>query len=409
MGLNSELIESGDLGDLDLVQLGAASGFLWRSPETTLVGLGPAETVEFGLAQGGESLTDALGRMLGDDDVNCPGSGPVGFAALPFGREVVGVAHVPKIVIGQTGAKRFVTTPDGVSKADVARLAQELLLGDIGPVPTSISVLLGLPATRWRDDVVAAARDHLAASPMRKAVFARQLFLEADTEFPIRRIITDLERRFPTANLFAIDGFIGASPELLVSRADRAVRAHPLAGTARRHVDPARDAALAEELRGSIKDRTEHRITIDWLLAELLPFCSYVDAEPEPTVVSMSNVHHLGTLVEGVLSAPPASVIDLVRAVHPTPAVGGAPQADAIELIAELEGFDRLRYAGPAGWVDASGNGEFEVSVRTAQVDGAQATICAGVGLVVQCDPQAELAETQAKFRAMLGSFLSPS
>ena len=137
-------------------------------------------------------------------------------------------------------------------------------------------------------------------------------------------------------------------------------------------------------------------------------FCSYVDAEPEPSVLSMANVHHLGTMVEGVLSAPPVSAVELVAGVHPTPALGGDPQAEALKLIAELEGFDRSRYGGPAGWVDAAGNGEFAVSVRTAQVQGHLATVCAGVGVVAQSDPEAELLETQAKFRAMLGSLLNP-
>ena len=150
----------------------------------------------------------------------------------------------------------------------------------------------------------------------------------------------------------------------------------------------------------------EHRITIDWLLAELLAFSSYVDAEPEPSVVSLENVHHLGTQVEGVLSEPPASVLELVKAVHPTPAVGGNPQVDALALIAQLEGFERQRYGGPSGWFDAQGNGQFAVSVRTAQIDGKTARIAAGVGVVAQSEPQAELEETQAKFQAMLGSFL---
>ena len=142
------------------------------------------------------------------------------------------------------------------------------------------------------------------------------------------------------------------------------------------------------------------------MLSELLEFSSYVDAEPEPSIVTLENVHHLGTLVEGVLSEPPASVLELVKAVHPTPAVGGKPQADALTLIGELEGFDRLRYAGPSGWFDGQGNGQFAVAVRTAQISGSTATVAAGVGVVAQSDPHAELEETQAKFRAMLGSFL---
>ena len=408
MGFNSEPVESGVLGELDLIELGAASGLLWRSSETTLVGLGARDTVELRVAEGADQLALELAGRRGVDAVNCSGSGPVAFAALPFAREGAGVAQVPEMVIGQTGNTRFVTTFDGVGVANVVSAAQELLAQPAPEMPASIEIRPGMSATEWRDHVVTPARDHLVETSMRKAVFARQLVLEASAPFPVRRILRDLARRFPTANLFSIDGFLGASPELLVSRSDRDVRAHPLAGTARRHEDPAQDAALAEELRGSTKDRTEHRITIDWLLTELLPFCSYVDAEPEPTVVSLANVHHLGTLVEGVLSAPPASVLDLVAAVHPTPAVGGDPQDEALGLIKQLEGFDRKRYAGPAGWVDADGSGEFAVSVRTAQVDGVTATICAGVGVVAQSDPEAELEETQAKFRAMLGSFLAP-
>ena len=151
----------------------------------------------------------------------------------------------------------------------------------------------------------------------------------------------------------------------------------------------------------------EHRITIDWLLSELLPFCSYVDAEPEPSVMTMENVHHLATTVEGMLSEPAASILDLVGAVHPTPALGGDPQHVALDLIEELEGMDRGRYGGPVGWVDAAGNGDFVVGIRSTQIDDTVATVWAGVGVVGQSDPAAELVETQAKFRALLGSLLA--
>ena len=221
-------------------------------------------------------------------------------------------------------------------------------------------------------------------------------------------MIRALRDSFPTAVVFRIGGFLGATPELLVSRHGDIVRAHPLAGTAPRSADPAADGRLAAGLLASAKDQGEHRITIEWLLDGLLPFCSYVDAEPEPTIVTLANLHHLGTRVEGRLSSPPASVLELVAALHPTPAVGGDPQGRALEIIAELERADRGRYAGPAGWVDGDGNGAFAVAIRSAQIDGLVTRFFAGVGVVADSDPEAELAETRTKFRAMLGALIRP-
>ncbi len=124
--------------------------------------------------------------------------------------------------------------------------------------------------------------------------------------------------------------------------------------------------------------------------------------------MTMANVHRLGTMVEGRLSSPAAPVLELVAALHPTPAVGGSPQKEALALIAELEGAERGRYAGPVGWVDAAGNGDFAVGIRSAELDDAGARFFAGVGVVADSDPVAELAETRAKFRAMLGALIVP-
>jgi len=402
------MIEVGPLADVDLVRLGSRSGLLWRSEQVVLVGLGDPERVPLGLddstqlAQGALEARRSVGTSL------VPAVGSVGFAALPFDRRSAGELLMPPVVIAERNGSRYVTTTDRSSVAEVEHRV-EMLLGDAEMArPTRLRVELERSADEWRDGVVAAARDRISTGSLQKAVFARLLTVRADVDLPLSQIVQSLASRFPRANVFAIDGFIGASPELLVSRSDRTVRAHPLAGTATRLADVDDDAQQVAGLLASSKDRVEHRITIDWLLEELLPFCSYVDAEPEPSILTLANVHHLGTLVEGVLSEPAASVLDLVAAVHPTPAVGGDPQGRALALIDELEGFDRGRYAGPAGWVDAAGNGEFAVSVRTAQIDGRVAKIAAGVGVVAQSDPEAELAETQAKFRAMLGSILPP-
>jgi menaquinone-specific isochorismate synthase len=142
------------------------------------------------------------------------------------------------------------------------------------------------------------------------------------------------------------------------------------------------------------------------VLDTLLPFCSYVDSEPEPSIVSLANVQHLATLVEGRLSSPPASVLALVAALHPTPAVCGWPTDAALAVIAELEHLDRGRYTGNVGWVDADGNGRFGVAIRGAEIDGTRARLFAGNGIVSDSDPRTELTETQAKLQAMLAAIV---
>jgi isochorismate synthase len=381
------------LAGIDLVTLGAKSGTLFRSSTITLVGLGAHQIVPVERPEGARAAQDAL-------------SG-VGFAAFPFDRTAPGELLVPEIVLGSNGTDQWVTMADSVSVDDVIDQVRTLDETSDPPRPERVDLRTGVGPEFWCSGIVGAAIDRLSAADLRKVVLARELILTADAPFSIPALVRNLADRFPLANLFAVDGFIGASPELLVSRSGRTVRAHPLAGTASRGATAADDANHIADLLASTKDQTEHRITIEWLLSELLPYCSYVDAEPEPSVLTMANVHHLATLVEGVLSEPAASVLDLVAAVHPTPAVGGDPRDNALELIDELEGFDRGRYAGPCGWVDSEGNGEFAVSVRSAQVDGASARVCAGVGVVSASDPEAELAETQAKFQAMLGAFLA--
>lgn len=400
-------LTNSELGALDLTEVGAATGLMWRSPNIVLVGAGPVSRVELGLTSSASPVDTAnqyLAARIGEDELGVAGSGPIGFTTLPFDRNELGVMLVPEVVIGEVDGTRFLTFADSIDMAGAQALVAELVAAPAKSTPGKIWLTLDKPAAVWRDDVVARARDRIVETDLQKAVLARVLTLTADTDIPLGPVVSSLAERFDHAMVFAVDGFVGASPELLVSRTDRTVRAHPLAGTAARSSNEAIDAEQIATLLASSKDRVEHQITIDWLLTELLAFCSYVDAEPEPSVLTLANVHHLGTLVEGVLSEPAAPILDLVGAVHPTPALGGAPQAEAIALIGELEGFNRGRYGGPTGWVDAAGNGEFAVGVRTAQIDGATARIAAGVGVVAQSNPQAELEETQAKFRAMLGT-----
>jgi menaquinone-specific isochorismate synthase len=204
--------------------------------------------------------------------------------------------------------------------------------------------------------------------------------------------------------LFHVDGFLGACPELLVRRDGERVRAQPMAGTAPRGADADADAALAAALLASPTYRHEHQITIDMVYDTLLPWCSYLDWEAEPSIVAVANVQHLATYVEGRLSDPAPSVLDLVTALHPTPAICGWPRDLATAWIDEHEEIVRDRYAGTVGWVDGAGNGVWAVSIRCAEVRGRHARVFAGNGIVADSDPPTELAETEAKLAAMLGA-----
>ena len=257
---------------------------------------------------------------------------------------------------------------------------------------------------------MASVRDAVRAGSLTKAVIARQIAVTADRPIDRHGVLHRLKASFGSSYRYAVDGLIGASPELLVEVDGQDVRAHPLAGTAPRTGDVERDAVIARELVASTKDQIEHRVVIDVVHDTLLPWCSFLDWEPDPSIVTVANVQHLGTRIEGVLSAPPPNVLELVRALSPTPAVGGHPRQAALDLIAAVEGVDRGRYAGAVGWVDAAGNGTWAVTLRCAELsaDRTTARLTAGGGIVAGSDPLAELAETQAKFQAMLSALVRP-
>jgi menaquinone-specific isochorismate synthase len=219
-----------------------------------------------------------------------------------------------------------------------------------------------------------------------------------------------LRSSFGNSYRYSIDGFIGASPELLLEIDGHIIRSHPLAGTTPRTGDPETDSELAQKLISSMKDQVEHRVVIDVIHDMLLPYCSYLDWEPEPSVIQVANVQHLGTLIEGHLSDDHPHILELARQLCPTPALGGHPRNLALQIINEVEGFDRKNYGGAVGWINAEGNGTWAVAIRCAELshDRKIARLIAGGGIVAASDPDAELAETQAKFQAMLSAIVRP-
>ncbi|MGH9083905.1 MAG: isochorismate synthase, partial [Acidimicrobiales bacterium] len=319
-----------------------------------------------------------------------------------------GALVVPEVVWGRSqDGERWVTT---IGPADAPPVDPNTLCtprpSDPGRPPGRVTVAPVRPAEWWCELVATATKAMREAGPdgLQKVVLARELTVEADQPFDRAAILARLRTAYPGCFLFHVDGFLGASPELLVGRAGDVVRAQPMAGTAPRGGDPSTDARLGAALLASPTYRHEHQITIDMVYDALLPWCSYLDYEAEPSVVGVANVQHLATMVEGRLSQPAPSVLDLVGALHPTPAVSGWPRDLADAWIADHEGFDRGRYAGAVGWVDRAGNGTWAVSIRCADVDGATARLYAGNGIVADSDPATELAETQAKLQAVLSA-----
>jgi len=386
-------------GDVDLLAAAGPDGVLFERGRAGLAGRGEALRVPV------DRVDAALQRIAVDDEVGLPGCGPVAFAALPFLRSAWAgaTAVVPEVVWGRADdGTRWITT---IGDVDV----------DVPPpvavprvtAPGAVRVAPTRPAADWQALVAeATAAIRASGGALEKVVLAREVVVEADEPFDRAGVLARLRTSYPGCFLTHVDGFVGASPELLVGRSGDVVRAQPMAGTAPRGGDPATDARLAASLLASATYRHEHQVTIDDVHDTLLGWCSYVDFEPEPSVVAVANVQHLATLVEGRLSRPAPSVLDLVRALHPTPAVGGRPRDAAVAWIAGHEGFDRGRYAGTVGWVDAAGNGQWAVSVRCAEVDGRRAQVFAGNGIVGDSDPEAELAETQAKLQALLSALV---
>jgi isochorismate synthase len=252
---------------------------------------------------------------------------------------------------------------------------------------------------------VAQAVDRIRTGELRKVVLARTMEVNAGRRLDPRRLVHRLRAVNPDAYTFAAPTtgiIVGASPELLVSRFGRAVRSNPLAGSAARSGDPDEDRENAAQLLASAKDHEEHAIVVDALATTLASFCRELSWDPAPTLLETPNVWHLSTRFRGLLREPSPGVLELVEALHPTPAVAGEPRDAALGLIAELEPFERGSYAGPVGWVDASGDGEWAIALRCAELRGDHATLYAGAGIVAGSRPDAEVDETERKFRAFL-------
>ena len=381
-------------GLLDLLPSDAPVAWLRR--EDGLVGWGVAAIIRTSgptrFSDAAKWWTELVGRADITDEVNEPGSGAVCFGSFAFADEPGhSVLVVPKVVVGRRGGRAWVTT---VGPEDLDQPTPS----DPPEAPV-VSFADGARNSEEWMTVVGDAVSRINQGHLEKVVLARDLVATADAAIDVRWPLRRLVATYPMCWTFHVDGMFGSTPEMLVRRERGLVTSRVLAGTIRRTGDDEHDLALAGALARSSKDLEEHEYAVRSVAEALEPHCSGMNVPDAPFVLHLPNVMHLATDVAGVVhDAETVSSLQLAEALHPSAAVGGTPTAAAVQLIAEIEGMDRGRYAGPVGWMDASGDGEWGIALRSAVLEGDTVRLFAGCGIVADSDPEAELAEAQAKF-----------
>ena len=374
-----------DPGDL-LLHASPTTPLLFVRGTDGIVGLGEAMRLTFFGPSRVADAASAWRRLAAAahvvDEVHLPGSGLVGLGSFAFADEsrAASVLIVPSVILGRRGGVSWMTRIDDASAPDAAPL---------GP-PWGVALEPGaMTPQRFRDAVTAAVTGPLSAAGalLGKVVLARDLVGALPVGADLRRPLAALHDAYPDTFTFAIDGLFGASPETLVRSSGGRLSARVLAGSA---------VPDATGLLDSTKNRDEHDFAVQSVLDGLRPHTSAL-AAGEPFVLSLPNLMHLATDVTGELTDA-SSALDLVGALHPTAAVAGIPTLDALALIAQLEPFDRGRYAGPVGWIDGNGDGEWAIALRCAVAADGRVTAYAGAGIVAASDAAAELAETDLKF-----------
>lgn len=379
--------------DIDLNDVAGANGFLFVRDGVGFAGVGISARVH---ANNARTLLSEIDRS--PDNVPI-GVGPIMFGSVPFATSANADFILPTVTFCKTReGETWVTVIDD---APIPSLEPVAAL----PIDAHFEIRDGVAVTTYIA-AVEAARAAVRSGELTKAVIARDVFVDSDCPIDIHAVLLRLRSSFGTSYRYSFDGFVGASPELLVAIHDDEITSHPLAGTTPRTGDPIKDADLAAQLVASTKNQIEHRVVIDMVHDTLLPHCSYLDWEAEPSVVQVANVQHLGTQLVGKLSEPRIHIVDAALALSPTPALGGFPRDEALQLIARYEGMNRDKYGGAIGWFDSQGNGVFAVAIRCAQFNESrtQARLFAGGGIVADSEPLEELAETRAKLQAMLAA-----
>jgi menaquinone-specific isochorismate synthase len=306
------------------------------------------------------------------------------------------VLVIPQVVVGKKGKSSWITWIGDQPQPTLPQSA---------PQTSSATFTFGegtLSSAEWMKRV-ADAVSRVSTTAVEKVVLARDLIATADSDIDPRPILKKLASEYPTTWTFAVDGLVGATPELLLRLSRGMVTSRVLAGTISKTGQDEKDLALAASLARSSKDLEEHEYAVRSVADALDPFCSSTNVPDSPYVLHLANVMHLATDVTGALieSKQHVDAFSLLQALHPSAAVCGTPRNIAFDIIDEIEGMNRGRYAGPVGWIDASGDGELGIALRTGQITDRSIRIFAGCGIVAASTPEKELEESAAKMIPM--------
>ena len=339
------------------------------------------------------------------DVVGVPGTGPIALGSFAYSADSPQGASltVPQVVVGRRGDRAWVTTM-GLGSAP----AVPELVASRPEQPIGVRFADGVRSSPEWATLVSSAIRRIVDGALDKVVLARDLEVQADAPIDTRWILARLAERYDNTWVFSVDGLVGATPELLVRLDKGLVHSRVLAGTIRRTGDDEHDLALAGSLARSSKDLEEHEYAVRSVADALRPHCYSMNVPEAPFVLHLTNVMHLATDVAGVLGDRTTS-LTLAASLHPSAAVCGTPTDKADAVIADIEGMDRGRYAGPVGWMDAGGDGEWGIALRCGTVeDASRMRLFAGCGIVAGSDPEAELAESDAKLIPMRDALTAP-
>lgn len=390
----------------------ARNPLVWLRHGEGLIGCGEALRLSF---TGPDRFTDAaaawravVGNATIDDQVGLPGTGLVAFGSFAFaaGSAATSTLLVPDVIIGRRGGRAWLTriTMRDATESDGPG-SDAGIPGATPPGPAyPLEFIRGTLDAAGYAQAVRTAVTRITAGELGKVVLARDIFAPIPEDADLRHPLLRLATSYPDTWTFAFDGLLGSSPETLVRVDHKAVSARVLAGSTGRQIDPDADLRAAAALVDSEKNREEHGFAVRSILESLGRHTSALRVSEEPFALRLPNIWHLASDLEGVLAGGSSS-LDLLGALHPTAAVAGTPTAAALAVIDELEPFDRGLYAGPVGWVDARGDGEWAVALRCGQVADGRVTAYAGCGIVAGSEPQRELAETRLKFRPIVDAF----
>ena len=341
---------------------------------------------------------EQLATLKIQNTVHGSGTGPILFTSFAFDPAEESKLVIPELVIGKRGDKSWITWIGDKNQPTISILENSKSIGEV------IFEAGALSDSEWKNRV-ASAVTKIKNGDLEKVVLARDLIGKSAEAISKRNLISSLSKNYPSTWVFLVANLIGATPELLVRLNKSLVTSRILAGTIRKSGDEAKDLGLAASLAKSSKDLEEHEYAVRSVAQALEPFCSSTNVPESPFVLHLANVMHLATDVTGVLNdaTTPIDIFALISSLHPSAAVCGTPTQTASAVINELEEMNRGRYAGPVGWIDARGDGEIGIALRTGELSDDEKTIriFSGCGIVAGSNPEDELAESQAKLSPM--------